>query len=845
MALGEASVRILPDVSDFEKSLLAAVQSAMAAAQAAVDEAAANISGAFDGAAAQADAALSTVDGEGFSSATASADAAAGEIAGSLDGAASEADAALSSVDGDGFSGAAQAASEASQEISGSFEEASQKSSRALGDIDFSNLTKGVGSFAAVTMAVRGFIDEAEQGQKAEARIQQIATSMNLFGDNVGAVTTRLEQYAVATARATGVDDDSIMVVQAKLLTFRELARTADEVGGSFDRATMAAIDLAAAGFGSAESNAVQLGKALQDPIKGITALARAGVTFTEVEKERIRTLVESNQIGEAQRLVLASIEQQVGGTGVATATASEKMRVAFALTQEEIGNALLPAMKMVADVTMSVLGAFNALPEPVRAVATGVAVAGTAFYAASRTLQGLGLAAGTANKALGAIGLVLGAGIAIYSVYAGKKREAEERTRAFTDALNEEAGGQEDATEVMLARIIADSKALEIRNKLGVSEQTLANALRGQVAPAFAQQLAQIEAILDTSESWDMKNRELQKTFGISSWEAINFTNEIRNQQQAFADATAEQEKQAAALAAVTVMGNDAAASQARLAGLTREYEEASLDAMRGTDEFTGALSEEEQAALDAEAALRTLLDATLSMFNSQLGLESATFRTSDSVNEYNRILMETTAGIYEGDDAARALAEAQNAAAGSALSQAAAAARLAEDQALASGATFTAADSARVQRDQLQWVADTLAPNSPLRKQLQGYIDDLNNKIPRDIETRLTAIVNVRSNALSSVFGGAISRTAEGGVFSSAQTRTIAEAGAEAVIPITKPQRAAELMELSGLADMVRGSGTGAMVNIQQATFASATDADLVAQRVNTALRVRSFAA
>jgi hypothetical protein len=64
---------------------------------------------------------------------------------------------------------------------------------------------------------------------------------------------------------------------------------------------------MGAAGFGTAEMNAVQLGKALNDPIKGIAALAKSGVTFTEQEKDKIKTLVESNKLLEAQDMVLES----------------------------------------------------------------------------------------------------------------------------------------------------------------------------------------------------------------------------------------------------------------------------------------------------------------------------------------------------------------------------------------------------------------------------------------------------------------------------------------------------------------------------------------------------------
>lgn len=199
---------------------------------------------------------------------------------------------------------------------------------------------------AAAVVVGKQLIGAAEAASTANARIDQIAKSMDLFGAATGEVTNRLVKLAEKTALNTGVDQNAIKATQAKLLTFSELAKTADTAGGSFDRATKAAIDLAAAGFGEASQNAVQLGKALQDPIKGITALARSGVSFTEAEKERIAALVESNQLGEAQQLILAAIEKQVGGTAEATANASDKMRVAFSQVQERLGAALLPAFE-------------------------------------------------------------------------------------------------------------------------------------------------------------------------------------------------------------------------------------------------------------------------------------------------------------------------------------------------------------------------------------------------------------------------------------------------------------------------------------------------------------------
>jgi hypothetical protein len=106
---------------------------------------------------------------------------------------------------------------------------------------------------------------------------------------------------------------------------------------------------MAAAGFGTAEGNAVSLGKALQDPIKGITALGKSGVTFTDQEKEKIKALTESGKLLEAQELILKAVEGQVGGTAEASASSFDKMKFALAGVSDTFGDILLPVIDAVA----------------------------------------------------------------------------------------------------------------------------------------------------------------------------------------------------------------------------------------------------------------------------------------------------------------------------------------------------------------------------------------------------------------------------------------------------------------------------------------------------------------
>jgi hypothetical protein len=132
----------------------------------------------------------------------------------------------------------------------------------------FKNIVKygGIAAIGLGTMATH-FVKTAEDAAVADAVLLQVATSMGIFGSQTKFVVDRLSELASNQQLSLGIDEDVIKNTQAKLLTFKNLAVTAGEVGGAFDRATMAALDLAATGFGEATSNAVQLGKALQDPI--------------------------------------------------------------------------------------------------------------------------------------------------------------------------------------------------------------------------------------------------------------------------------------------------------------------------------------------------------------------------------------------------------------------------------------------------------------------------------------------------------------------------------------------------------------------------------------------------
>jgi hypothetical protein len=246
-------------------------------------------------------------------------------------------------------------------EILGEFRnltKATQGAESSLGKLNdkVSSVSSGIGKaiggiavalgFTGIVSGLRNAVQAAEEAQVANERIDAIAKSMDLFGNQTKRTTDRIKEFAEEQELLVGVEAEVIKATQAKLLTFKEVALSADVMGGAFDRATILAQDLAAAGFGEATANATQLGKALNDPVAGISALTRVGLTFTQAQKDLIQSLVATGDVAGAQEVILAELERQVGGTAEATVTDSEKMRLALDRVSDEIGTVLLPLLE-------------------------------------------------------------------------------------------------------------------------------------------------------------------------------------------------------------------------------------------------------------------------------------------------------------------------------------------------------------------------------------------------------------------------------------------------------------------------------------------------------------------
>ena len=180
-----------------------------------------------------------------------------------------------------------------------------------------------VGGILSIARGIGNLRDRAielfDVQAKADAQLQAVLKST---GQVAGRSFAALKKQASVLQDVTLFGDEATQQSQALLLTFTNIRR---EI---FDETVPIVQDYATAmATASGESvnlkdASIQVGKALNDPIKGITALGRAGVQFTEEQKEMIKTLAEGGKMADAQRVILKELEKQFGGSARAAAEA-------------------------------------------------------------------------------------------------------------------------------------------------------------------------------------------------------------------------------------------------------------------------------------------------------------------------------------------------------------------------------------------------------------------------------------------------------------------------------------------------------------------------------------------
>jgi phage-related protein len=213
--------------------------------------------------------------------------------------------------------------------------------------------------FRAVTGFVRDSVSALGQWEVLNA---QSFAAIKSTGGAARVTAGQVHELALSIEDQTATEAEAVQEGANLLLTFKNIRNEAGQNNNIFDQTTLAAVNMARALGTDTSSAAMQLGKALNDPEKGLTRLTRSGVTFTAQQREQVAAMVAAGDTLGAQKIILQEVNSEFGKSGEAYANTLPGqlvgLRDAYGDVGETISTGLTPAMsKFVGFATDSLNG--------------------------------------------------------------------------------------------------------------------------------------------------------------------------------------------------------------------------------------------------------------------------------------------------------------------------------------------------------------------------------------------------------------------------------------------------------------------------------------------------------
>jgi len=313
-----------------------------------------------------------------------------------------------------------------------------------------------LGAVLGAGVIFKKFIDETSESQFAMAQLEaRVKSTAGAAGQSVG----QLSAMASEMQNLTTYSDEAAMGAQALLLTFTKIK------GDVFPAALKATANLATAMGGDLKGAAIQLGKALQDPETGLTALRRSGVSFSESQQKVIKALFDTGKVAEAQKLILAELEVEFGGAaeaarktlGGALLGLKNSFGELFEVSKSSSGG-IISALNAVSDAMKTVAENGAAWSGVIAGIATAIGLVTAALVAFK--IQALAAASTPIGAAIAGAVLMISGGVAFFT-----KQLAD--AQAEVDAYKKNLEGLNAATlTALISATKEDIKSLEIENE-------------------------------------------------------------------------------------------------------------------------------------------------------------------------------------------------------------------------------------------------------------------------------------------------------------------------------------------------------------------------------------------
>lgn len=229
----------------------------------------------------------------------------------------------------------------------------------------FGNVSKVITKALSLTGIVVGTKAIVDFGKACVQSANQATKQFNILDNTIKATgadawtsTKEMADMAKTLSDSTNYSVTEIEKMQSVLLGFRDIT------GETFQEASDAVLDMATV-MGMDLTSAVQtVGKALDDPVKGLDSLRRQGFAFTDEQKKELKQLVATGKKIEAQKIILDELATTYGGASKASQDSFAKQRHAVENFRDTLGTKLIPIVKVFAEDNANMINSLRDLIE-------------------------------------------------------------------------------------------------------------------------------------------------------------------------------------------------------------------------------------------------------------------------------------------------------------------------------------------------------------------------------------------------------------------------------------------------------------------------------------------------
>lgn len=226
-----------------------------------------------------------------------------------------------------------------------------------------------IGASVAASKFLTSAVNAAIESERIGRGLENAAENAGVFAtqaEGISGATQALKDYATELSKTIGVDDEKILSIVTQWLAVPQLASLGVD---GLNNLVKVAADVAAGTNKDLDTIALAFVKVAGDGETALNKLLRAGIVFTDAQKQQYQALLDANNEIGAQSFLIETLGTKYAGAAEAIADPWARLRQIFEDFQEQVGVKFIPVLEATIPIIQAFLDDLIEDPEFIRFV--------------------------------------------------------------------------------------------------------------------------------------------------------------------------------------------------------------------------------------------------------------------------------------------------------------------------------------------------------------------------------------------------------------------------------------------------------------------------------------------